>query len=76
VVMARHVARQRLPKIGGLSPPLSGFDAVSPWPWSTLPFAYAGPMPIRAQPGAQLRIIVRRVQKGSVLAPLSRRRPG
>ena len=73
VVTAQHVARQRLPKIGGLSEPLAIFDAVSPWPWSTLPYAYAGAMPLRAQPGAQLRITIQRVRKGSTLAPLSNR---
>ncbi len=73
VVTARYVARQQLPKISGLSPPLAVFDVKSPWPWSAIPYAYAGAMPLRSQPDAQLRISIQRVIEGSKLARLSPR---
>ncbi|MCH2173121.1 hypothetical protein MK489_20265 [Myxococcota bacterium] len=77
VVSARHVARQRFPEPSGLSPPLVQFSAVSPWPWSTLPYAYAGVMPLRAQPGAQLEIDIQRVIETSVVGPPPEKsRPG
>jgi hypothetical protein len=33
----------------------------NPWPWSTLPWAYAGYPPLRAQPDAQIRVRIGRV---------------
>jgi len=42
-------------------------NAVNPWPFSTIPFAYTGVAPIRPQPDAQLRVRVFRVLKNFVL---------
>ncbi len=73
VIGVRGVVGQRLPRISGLSPPLGGFAARNAWPWSTLPSAYGGAIPIRRQPEAQIQIEIRRVLEGSRLAPLPAR---
>ena len=42
----------------------------NPWPWSTVPWAYAGPISIRRQPGAQLVISIQRMGADETLAAL------
>ena len=48
------------------SPPLARLALRSASPWSTLPWAYAGPLPLRPRPDAQLRVSLHRVLRGFV----------
>jgi hypothetical protein len=49
-------------------------EARSPWPWSSIPSFYAGPMPLRSQPKAQLLVDIYRVTQGFQATGPSRRR--
>ena len=70
VVVARGVARQRLPGIRSVSPPLVSFAVSNGWPWSTLPWGYAGPLPMRRQPRAQIQVSIHRMLADEALGPL------
>ena len=39
-------------------------ESRSPWPWSSIPSFYAGPIPLRSQPQAQVVVRVYRVEQG------------
>ncbi len=39
-------------------------ESRSPWPWSSIPSFYAGPIPLRRQPEAQLAVRIYRVKRG------------
>jgi len=39
-------------------------ESRSLWPWSSIPSFYAGPIPLRSQPEAQLVVRVYRVERG------------
>ena len=49
-------------------------ESRSPWPWSSIPSFYAGPIPLRSQPEAQLVVRVYRVQQGFQATSPTRRR--
>lgn len=49
-------------------------ESRSPWPWSSIPSLYAGPIPLRSQPEAQLVVSIYRVNQGFDATGLSRRR--
>jgi hypothetical protein len=52
-------------------------ESRSPWPWSSIPSLYAGPIPLRSQPEAQLVVSIYRVDRGFDATGLSKRRaPG
>jgi len=39
-------------------------ESSSRWPWSSIPSLYAGPIPLRRQPEAQVRVRLYRVERG------------
>jgi hypothetical protein len=39
-------------------------ESRSPWPWSSIPSFYAGPIPLRSQPEAQVVVRLYRVERG------------
>lgn len=70
VVVADGLARQSVPRIQHASASLAKFSISNPWPWSTVPWAYVGPISIRRQPKAQLIISIHRMLADERLASL------
>ena len=46
----------------------ASLESRSPWPWSSIPSLYAGPIPLRRQPEAQLAIRIYRVEQDFEIA--------
>ena len=44
---------------------VSDFGATNPWPWSTLPTLYSGPVPLRRQPERQIEVRILRARPPS-----------
>ncbi|MCH7707895.1 MAG: glycosyltransferase family 39 protein [Myxococcales bacterium] len=70
VVVAGGLARQPVPPIQNMSESLVKFRIANPWPWSTVPWAYAGPISMRRQPEAQLIISIHQMQADETLSSL------
>jgi hypothetical protein len=68
IVAPDGIASQGFPG-EGRSLPVSRADAQSPLPWSTHPWAYGGPVPMRRRAEATLRVWIYRVESDFVPAP-------
>jgi hypothetical protein len=58
------VARQRLSIPPDHVTRVAVVQSSSRWPWSSIPSLYAGPIPLRSQPEAQVEVRVYRVERG------------
>jgi hypothetical protein len=55
------VYKQRIVPASGLLSALPPIDVTSDWPWRTIPSYYVGPVPLRAQAGVSVRVLLFRV---------------
>jgi hypothetical protein len=66
------VHRQRF-STAGISGSEERVVSANPWPWSTIPSFYLGPLPICRQPDAQIVVQIHRVVSDFVPPPVPSR---
>lgn len=68
LVVPEGVSRQAI-RAPNASPPLAQLDLRSGFPWSTLPWAYLGPVPLRPRPELHVRVWIHRILPASSRGP-------